>query len=292
MRKLHYETPTMSHQVLKLLACISLCIGLLTTVCIARPALADTVSQTPIESCSAALTNIRRNTSLENAEYPAILRFFAYQNNANLWLDAAAQCSDRYEQGIVYSAYDSYEAHQIALHSGIASSAVDTGADLDHLRTVSPTTSNDVITASISVPTDLGDSAETALAVAQDKAAFSMEVLGARSNPKNEDDFALSFRSRTNAAQFAGTLSTDPRKKVYSVQTLLKNPVSIVDPSTGLLVPTNSAVEMELGLSEVTGTKTLTSPQKRYAAAAFIRSAFYDAFILGYPTSPLPLQEK
>ncbi|MBQ5505118.1 MAG: hypothetical protein IKS62_03055 [Aeriscardovia sp.] len=274
-----------------LLSCAGLCVAL---CCCAAPsgAWADDVpsSSNVSAGCEAALDAIVRETAAENAVDAPAIRFLVYQDAANSWLSAAADCPGRYEQGIVESAYASYEAHAIATAAGISPSAVETGADVDAVDKTSPDTSSDVVVASVPTPEGLGTAATSALALAQDKAAFSMEVLAARSNPINEQDYALSLRARGNAAQLADGLTKDPRQKLYSVQTLLAHPDTLVDPSTGLRTPTNAAVEMELGLSEAQGTSDLATARQRLAAAAFVREAFYDAWTLGYPAAPLPLE--
>ncbi|MBQ5557702.1 MAG: hypothetical protein IIT36_03840 [Aeriscardovia sp.] len=287
-------TMTLRHfarQTATLLSCTGLCVALIGPG-VPRHAWADNISSSSniTASCDAALDAIVWENTAENVVDTPAIRFLAYQDAANSWLAAAANCPGRYEQGIVESAYASYEAHEIAPAAGISPSAVETGADVDAVDKSSPNTSSDVVVASVSTPQGLGTAATSALALAQDKAAFSMEVLAARSNPTNEQEYALSLRARGNAAQLANGLTKDPRQKLYSVQTLLAHPDTLVDPSTGLRTPTNAAVEMELGLSEAHGTSDLATAQQRLAAAAFTREAFYDAWVLGYPAAPLPLK--
>lgn len=245
-------------------------------------------------SCTASLRSLGRVISGEDASNPPFARFLSYQAATGIWQKVAMQCPARYSQGIIQSAYAAVNAQRIASDNDIAVSAISTAVATDTANPVPASEgaaySGVVAADPQSIPTTLGDSAQAALSLAQDKAAFSYEVLAARSSGQTSlDERTMSLQARDASAKLAENLSQDPRLKVYSVGNLLDHPQNITDPSTGLAAPTTASIEMTLALDEIAGSNNLETDEQRATAAQFIIPTVARAYELGFPMQPLPL---
>lgn len=157
---------------------------------------------------------------------PMMMRYLAARTAADAWTDVAVNCTGRFAEGTLHAAQASYAAQQLASRLG--------------LPALSPATVDygDV------VKLDIADQALDSIALAEDRAGFSIEVLAARK--VNGATLAMSDNHKT-AAQHLFSLSgtdKDPRRKVYTVDDLISHPDSISDPATGITANTVSVVEM------------------------------------------------
>lgn len=109
-------------------------------------------------------------------------------------------------------------------------------------------------------PPTLIDRYWDAMAVAEDRAGFAIEVLAARGQTAGAT-LALSDMHKTagqqlvalangnfddSGAQSSSSGQNDPRQKVYAIDQLLANPTTIADKASGQTVPTAAAIEMGL----------------------------------------------
>ncbi|WP_140444497.1 MULTISPECIES: hypothetical protein [unclassified Bifidobacterium] len=218
---------------------------------------------------------------------PMMMRYLAARTAADAWTDVAVNCTGRFAEGTLHAAQASYAAQQLASRLG--------------LPALSPATVDygDV------VKLDIADQALDAIALAEDRAGFSIEVLAARK--VNGATLAMSDNHKT-AAQHLFSLSgtdKDPRRKVYTVDDLISHPDSISDPATGITANTVSVVEMNCAreyldaisgaIGEATTSNESTTDNESDAAirasaktlkwlSQVATARAWRAFDLGYPT--------
>jgi hypothetical protein len=92
----------------------------------------------------------------------------------------------------------------------------------------------------------LSSSEASAIALAEDRAGFGIEVLAARSGA-SRDSLRLSDNHKALAQSLVSLHheTSDPREKVYAVQQLLAHPTTITDSVTGLSITTSGQIEMD-----------------------------------------------
>ncbi|MDN6234125.1 MAG: hypothetical protein L0J14_03275, partial [Bifidobacterium crudilactis] len=92
----------------------------------------------------------------------------------------------------------------------------------------------------------LSSSEASAIALAEDRAGFGIEVLAARSGASS-DSLRLSDNHKALAQSLVSLHpeTSDPREKVYAVQQLLAHPATITDSVTGLSTTTSGQIEMD-----------------------------------------------
>ena len=147
-----------------------------------------------------------------------------------------------------------------------------------------------------------------AMAVAEDRAGFAIEVLAARGQTAGAT-LALSDMHKTagqqlvslangnfddSGAQSSSSGQNDPRQKVYAIDQLLANPTTIADKASGQTVPTAAAIEMDCARAQikaVTESKSSTESDTLLILAALAAKHAYTAFQLGYPATDAALFE-
>ena len=147
-----------------------------------------------------------------------------------------------------------------------------------------------------------------AMAVAEDRAGFAIEVLAARGQTAGAT-LALSDMHKTagqqlvalangnfddSGAQSSSSGQSDPRQKVYAIDQLLANPTTIADTASGQTVPTAAAIEMDCARAQikaVTESKSSTESDMLLILAALAAKHAYTAFQLGYPATDAELFE-
>lgn len=235
--------------------------------------------------CEQALT-----TALAGSNLPAgtpQLQYYITELAAPLaWIDVAGQCSDRFAEGTLRNAQSKMVVALLADKYG--QSAPD----------VTPARLDGVTTASVSV-TALDD-----MALAEDRAGFAIEVLAARGATAGAT-LELSDMHKTAAQQLvsladsvssasATSSHTDPRQKVYAIDTLLANPTTIEDTASGQIVPTAAAIEMDCARAEITavsGTQSKPDTDTALILSALAAKHAYTAMQLGYPSDNTALFE-
>lgn len=266
---------------------------------------------------------------------PLIMRYIAARSARLQWIDVAATCADRLDEGVIRSAQDDRTARDIAQRFGFADDAyiystdADGDAAVDDANDAEGTAddatngntsgdaadetaddgTSDIATANVTddlraatlAGTDslsISTNALTAMALAEDRAGFSTEVLAARSSDgitmlaladahkatgerlislarsgaqtdatkqsgtSQSDSSAQSGTSSANgSAQSSNSTVTDPRQKVYDVSQLIANVNAITDPATGLTAPTYAAVEINCAREELAAFAQSSSTQ-------------------------------
>lgn len=207
------------------------------------------------------------------------------------WIDVAGYCSGRFAEGTLRNA-------QTKQRLAIMSSKFGQGAP-----EVTPARLDGITSATID------QSVLDAMAVAEDRAGFAIEVLAARGATAGAT-LALSDMHKTAGQQLVSladgswkdnksddstaTNHTDPRQKVYAIDQLLANPTTIADKASGQTVPTASAIEMDCARAEIQAVADSTSQSDSdtlLVLAALAAKHAYTAFQLGYPATDTALFE-
>ncbi|KFI88522.1 MULTISPECIES: hypothetical protein [Bifidobacterium] len=226
------------------------------------------------------------------------LRYYMTLRSVPLaWIDVAAQCSDRFAEGTLRNAQTKQALATLAGKFGQSAPEV-TAARLDGVTSL-----------------DIQTSALDAMAVAEDRAGFAMEVLAAQGKTAGatlrlgdmhktasqqlvslaeKGASSTSSTSSASSTSSTGQSHADPRQKVYAVDALLANPVTIPDKASGLTVPTAAAIEMDCARTEIAAVADTES--KPDADTLMILSALaakhaYTAMQLGYPATDAALFE-
>lgn len=209
-----------------------------------------------------------------NAGKPMMLRWLSASRAQSQWINVAADCADRFSEGVIRSAQASLLASQFAARLGITDNSGADHADvsLDNVASL-----------------DVSTSALTSMALAEDRAGFSVEVLAARGTTdatltvadahKATGERLISLAQAYNRSASASSGSTgtsssinssinDPRQKVYDVSSLLTNVNDIVDPATGLRAPTYAVVEINCAREELAAVNGQSSQTDDHAANA------------------------
>ena len=222
---------------------------------------------------------------------PMMVRYLKTHAEPQAWIDVAAQCPSRFGEGTLRSAQSSMSIGILAERLG--QSPPDAAAP--RLDGVSDATIN----------ADVLD----AMAVAEDKAGFAVGVLAARGQTEGatlslSDAHATAGQQLASLAERSGEAPTgsgegsasddgtahtnDSRQKVYAIDRLLANPVTVPDAASGRNVPTAAAIEMDCARAEIKaidGSKSQSDADTLTALAALAARHAYTAMELGYPTS-------
>ncbi|MCI1218986.1 MAG: hypothetical protein LKF99_00355 [Bifidobacterium sp.] len=229
-------------------------------------------------ACGQAYQQARDAQHAMTAKVPRMMRLFAAAAASRHWIDAAATCPQRFDEGTIRAA----QAMQLA--SALASSV-----GTSYITWDPPRGGLDAVT---SLNADIR--ALQAVVIAEDRAGFAVEFLAARASPHatlaiSDDHKATASRLFSLARASSDTL-TDPRRKIYSLDRLLANPSSMIDESTGLEVPTMAAVEISCAREEIAAadsaefarTPATRSSLRILSQLAASRAA--RALIFGYPS--------
>ncbi|OZG63686.1 hypothetical protein BHAP_1711 [Bifidobacterium hapali] len=192
---------------------------------------------------------------------PLSLRWLLASRAQSQWINVAADCTDRFAEGVIRAAQASLFASRLAVRLGITDNSGNehTAVSLDNVTSL-----------------DVSESTLTGMALAEDRAGFSVEVLAARSatdatiaiadEHKATGERLISLanahnRSTSTSNDSTGTSSAinDPRQKVYDVSSLLTNANDIVDPATGLRASTYAIVEINCAREELAAVNGQTS---------------------------------
>lgn len=201
---------------------------------------------------------------------PLLLRWLLASRAQSQWINVAADCADRFAEGVIRAAQASLFASRLAVRLGITvnSGNEHTAVSLDNVTSL-----------------DVSESTLTGMALAEDRAGFSVEVLAARGSSdatlaiadehKATGERLISLadahnRSTSTSSDSTGTSSAinDPRQKVYDVSSLLTNASDIVDPATGLRASTYAVVEINCAREELAAVNGQTSQTDDHAANA------------------------
>ena len=174
------------------------------------------------------------------------------------WIDVAGYCSGRFAEGTLRDAQTKQWLAFLADKFGQSAPEV-TPARLDGVTSA-----------------NVDRSVLDAMAVAEDRAGFAIEVLAARGQTAGAT-LALSDMHKTagqqlvalangnfddSGAQSSSSGQNDPRQKVYAIDQLLANPTTIADKASGQTVPTAAAIEMDCARAQIKAvTESKSSPR-------------------------------
>lgn len=171
---------------------------------------------------------------------PLGARYAAALTAQDQWIDVAAECTDRFDEGTIRSAQSRHLFRSVAARLGI-----ETASGGTTLSDVSALSGTDVL--------DIAGTVLDGMALAEDRAGFSVEILTARG--ASGASLALSNGHKTTGERLISLAGTkpadDPRQKVYEVGTLLANPVTATDPANGLRASTLAVVEANCAREEL-----------------------------------------
>ena len=194
-------------------------------------------------------SDVQHRTSVAAAE-PLMIRYLAAKTTPLLWIDAAAECSARFGEGVLRNAQSKIRVAAMASRFHQSAPVVDP-ARLDGVT-------------DLQIDLDVLDT----FALAEDRAGFAIGILAARSESSGAT-LALSDMHKTAAQQLVSIADNaaasqkngsvnhdDPRHKAYAIDTLLAHPSTIEDTPSGRVVPTTSAIEMDCARTEITAVAT------------------------------------
>lgn len=192
---------------------------------------------------------------LTDAGIPMMMRYLSATDTPEFWTSVAMHCAQRFAEGSLRSAQTQYRLATLGHALGVG----DISQPLAYLTSVnltalSPTVDDPDIYASMSL--------------AEDRAGFAMEILAARSAGKTA--LRISDAHKTTAEQLfkASRADQDPRQKVYAVSTLIANPDTIRDRTTGMVLPTTAVVEIDCAREELTAMPLPLTDDTEGAAAS------------------------
>lgn len=181
--------------------------------------------------CESALYAALGHDATADSAAPALLRYHALRAAWGEWLDVAANCPTRFDEGVLRAAKAAARAVVLGGRRGVEP------GDWD----------DTVEAAAMDADTDLAglsariDAAGAALA--EDRAGFAVEVLAARGAAGAS--LTLSDRHKAAAELLASLSDEDARLKVYDVAAILDSPDAAVDAANGLRASTLAVVEMD-----------------------------------------------
>ncbi|MCH9275152.1 hypothetical protein JS533_002515 [Bifidobacterium amazonense] len=227
-------------------------------------------------ACESAYYSASDATAVSSAGsgWPAVRRYLAARSAASAWIEVAAQCTERFSEGVIRAAQSQHTAavlgDRLGLDDGGTSETHTDDAQADD--TVQSDDDAGVTSADLA-PADITSTAANAahdltgvddlsvdasvlssMALAEDRAGFVVEILTARGN---DDDATLALSSMHKSAgerlvSLSGVApADDPRQKTYDVSQLVAHPDGIADPATGLAAPTLAVAEINCAREEL-----------------------------------------
>jgi hypothetical protein len=240
-----------------------------------------------LSPCEKALT-LAHSTTYPDSGTPMMQQYATGLAAPLAWIDVAGYCSGRFAEGALRNAQTKQRLGLWASRLGQEAPSV-TPARLDGIT-------------SATIDTSVLD----AMAVAEDRAGFALEVLAARGQTDGAS-LTLSDTHKTAGQQLVSladsqvtgsddsddsTAHTDPRQKAYAIDQLLANPTTIADKASRRNVPTAAAIEMDCARAEITAIANSDSPSDSdtlLVLAALAAKHAYSAFQLGYPATDAAL---
>ncbi len=193
----------------------------------------------PCESAYSTATEVMSTLHADGWQ-PLGARYAAALTAQDQWIDVAAECTDRFDEGTIRAAQSRHLFRSIAGRLGI-----ETGGGETTLSDVSALSGTDVL--------DIAGTVLDGMALAEDRAGFSAEILTARG--ASGASLALSNGHKTTGERLISLAGTkpadDPRQKVYEVGALLANPTTATDPANGLRASTLAVIEANCAREEL-----------------------------------------
>lgn len=240
------------------------------------PYLAQDESSTTVNTCENAAKAAHLETSESASGFPLLRRYLALEAAADSWSAVAVHCPTQFAQGTMENAQARFRRAQMGRMLGMAGDA--SAQDLATSQTLE----------SLSESHDGGIApALSTMAEAEDRAGFAVQVLAARNAPNATLALSDNHKAVASSLVSLGSVSPDPRKKVYPVTTLIAQPVEATDNATGLSEPTMAVIEMDCARASATAladSSQAGSSNEVRALSALVSSRAYLAFALGYPS--------
>lgn len=272
-----------------------LCAVALCAACTAPRVSGKAEAERDANACESAFADAGEHSeAVTDVSLLLVERYQAARSAQHDWLDVAIQCPQRFSEGVLHSAQAQHYAATLASALG---------------RDYQPLTVNrlDTVTA---LP--IGNQALARLALAEDRAGFATQTLAGRyvagmgsdaATAALADDGTLLDMSDDHKETASRLMSLtdsgqeDLRQKVYAAVTLIDDPDTAVDPTTGLRDNTLSIVEMDCAREELQDMEQYasldhaadTEDAQRQLRASLLQLAMliathaYTAFDLGYP---------
>lgn len=183
--------------------------------------------ETELSPCEAAYQGAQQDQKNFDSAISTVQRAQASRSAQQHWIDVAANCTGRFAQGSLNSALATYQLSQIEGSTALSDALA-------------------VLPSSEIATSKLSTTEASAIALAEDRAGFGIEVLAARSGA-SADLLALSDNHKSLAQSLVSLHpeANDPREKIYSVQQLLAHPDTVTDSATGLNTTTTGQIEMD-----------------------------------------------
>ncbi|OZG58833.1 hypothetical protein BTIS_0554 [Bifidobacterium tissieri] len=191
--------------------------------------------ESDLSACERALSLGFGDLERYQSALPSYLRLFSAVDAQSRWHTAAVECPQRFAEGTVRSALADDAARALTDRTGITSVVSSSSASVD-----------DDLTMHVDATT------AAALSLAEDRAGFAFEILASRHNA-DATLYHLSDQHKSNAQVLATVVKqeSDPRQKIYAVDSLIANPDETTDPTNGLKAPTAAIVEMNCALEQL-----------------------------------------
>lgn len=186
-------------------------------------------------ACESALYDALDHDDVATSTLPIMQRYFAAYSAWSEWLDVAANCPARFDEGVIRAAQAANRAVTLGTRLGVDEQ---TWAD----RVYADVLSNEDQCDQLATQVDLANAA-----LAEDRAGFAVEVLTAHDIA--DTSLSLSDWHKTVASLLASAADEDLRQSVYDVSVLLNEPDTTIDEANGLRASTVAIIEMDCARS-------------------------------------------
>lgn len=223
-------------------------------------------SEQTLSDCERSYDAARHNHDIgSDAGQPLIVRYMASISARSQWIEVAATCIDRFGEGVLRAAQHTAISYDIARRfagtddagAGDAGTGSDTASDSGTADDIAQNMTGIHDASSLADVNELDILPEmlTGMALAEDRAGFTVEILAARGSSDATislaDEHKATGERLISLASGSGSSVNDPRRKIYEVGTLLANVNEIVDPATGLRASTFAVAEITCAREEI-----------------------------------------
>lgn len=218
-------------------------------------------SEQTLSDCERSYDAARHNHDIgSDAGQPLIVRYMASISARSQWIEVAATCIDRFGEGVLRAAQHTAISYDIARRfagTGDAGTGSDTASDSGTADDIAQNMTGIHDASSLADVNELDILPEmlTGMALAEDRAGFTVEILAARGSSDATislaDEHKATGERLISLASGSGSSVNDPRRKIYEVGTLLANVNEIVDPATGLRASTFAVAEITCAREEI-----------------------------------------
>ncbi|MDO4913195.1 MAG: hypothetical protein Q3961_01425 [Bifidobacteriaceae bacterium] len=233
-----------------------------------------------VDVCNTTLSSAEKNSDNSQTLPFAFMQAIVAQNATSQWLNTATTCPQFYNTAVIRAAQSMYTQKILADKLGVTP-AFSPIFRLDNVKALS-----------------LDDLNAQHIMLATDRAGFALEVIAGKKTDLSLLSLSDNLRTVSNQVLTITQLSKDPRQKIYDANTIMNNVDSMIDPSTHLLAPTVSIIEINCvreSLASINFSKnafaknSLDQNTGMKQLALLLASYMYDAFTRGYPSGDFAL---